>query len=124
MSETTSSADEAAAALRASKAINQGQQALTDESRVLLAAILREEMRIAVAEGIAAAMTDEAAERFWNKGLEVLQRQAKQRAGGFLLDGLITAGKKLLWIGLFVVVAYSIGGWTLLKAVWAAISKG
>ena len=119
-----SSADEAAAALRASKAINQGQQALTEESRLLLASLLRDEMRDAVREGIAAAMTDENAERFWSKGLEVLQRQATQRTGQFVLGGLTQVAKKLLWVGLFMLAVYSIGGWTLLKSVWAAILKG
>jgi hypothetical protein len=113
---------EAAAALRASMGINQAQQALTDESRVLLAALLRDEMRVAVAEGIGAALTDEAAERFWAKGLEVLQRQAKQKAGGFLLAGVIAASKRLMWIGVFLMIAWSVGGWTLLKTVWAAIA--
>lgn len=114
--------EQAAAALRASMGINQCQQMLTDESRVLLAAILREEMRIAVAEGISAALTDEAAERFWAKGLEVLQRQAQQKAGRFLLDGVLAAGKKLLWVGIFVLAVYSVGGWTLMKTIWAAMA--
>jgi hypothetical protein len=117
--------DQARAALKASAAINQGQQVLTEESRQLLTAFirteLRDELRLAVAEGITAAMTDSAAERFWNTGLEVLQRQAKQKAGGFLLEGVATAAKKALWIAVLVGIAYSIGGWTLLKAVWAAI---
>lgn len=119
--------DHARAALKASSAINQGQQVLTEESRVLLTSFirteLRDELRMAVADGITAAMTDSAAERFWSKGLEVLQRQAKQKAGGFLLEGLTTAAKKALWIALLVGIAYSIGGWTLLKAVWAAIKS-
>lgn len=122
--EPTSAEEEAAAALRASKAINHGQQALTDESRVLLAALLRDEMRIAVADGIAAAMTDEAAERFWAKGLEVLQRQATERTGRFVLGGLTAMFKKAVWIGLVVLAIWSVGGWTLLKAVWAAINRG
>jgi hypothetical protein len=116
--------DAARAGLGKSVDENRQQVAMTDESRVLLADLMEDRMRIAVAEGITAAMTDEAAERFWNKGLEVLQRQAKAKAGGFLLDGLATAAKKLLWIALFVGLAYSIGGWTLLKALWAAMNKG
>lgn len=123
MSEPTSE-EKAGAALRASKAINQGQQVLTEESRVLLAAMLRDEMRLAVAEGIAAAFTEETAELFWNKGFEVLQQRAKQKAGGFLLEGLTAAAKKLLWIAVFVGIAYSVGGWALMKAVWAALTKG
>lgn len=117
-----STADETAAAMRASKVINHEQQVLTEESRKLLAALLRDEMRIAVAEGIAAAMTDDAAERFWAKGLEVLQREASMRTGRFVLGGLTTMFKKLAWIGLFVVAVYSVGGWALLKTIWAAMA--
>lgn len=115
---------EAAAALRASAGINQAQQVMTEESRVLLAALLRDEMRIAVAEGIAAAMTDEAAERFWAKGLEVLQRQATERTGRLVLGGLMTLAKRLFWVSVFLAAIYSIGGWTAVKHVWAAISRG
>lgn len=114
--------EQAGAALKASAAMNHCQQVLTEESRLLLAAMLRDEMRIAVAEGIAAAMTDEAAERFWSTGLELLQRQAKEKAGSFLLDGFLAAAKKLLWVAVFMVAVYSLGGWALLKAVWAAVA--
>ena len=111
--------------LRGSVDRNRDQMALMEESRVLLTGIIRneirDELRIAVAEGIAAAMTDEAAERFWSKGLDVMRRQARQKAGGFLLEGVLAGGKKLLWIGAFLLAVYSIGGWTLLKTVWAAI---
>lgn len=118
----TTAADEAGAALKASMAINREQQVLTEESRLLLAAMLRDEMRVAVAEGIAAALTDENAERFWSKGLEVLQRQAREQTGRFVLDGITAVVKRALWIGLFVVVAYSMGGWSLVKTVWAAVN--
>lgn len=118
----THAEEEARAALRASKNINQVQQALTDESRVLLAGMLRDEMRVAVAEGIAAAMTDENAERFWTKGVEVLRRQAAVQTGQFVLDGVGTLFKKLLWISIFVIAVYSLGGWGALKAAWKAFN--
>lgn len=103
---------------------NTAQMAMTEESRRLLGDLLEDRMRVAVAEGISAALTDEAAERFWNKGIEVLQRQAKARAGGFLLSGLMQMLKKAVWVGVFVLLVYSVGGWTLLKAVWTAVNKG
>lgn len=110
----TAAADAARDALRGSVDTNRQQQALTEESRVLLAAMLRDEMRLAVAEGISAAMTDEAAEKFWNTGLAVLQRQAKTAAGGFVLGGL---GALFRRVGLFVLlggIVYWIGGWSAL----------
>lgn len=120
------SAGEEAARLGLGKSVddNRMQMAMTDESRVLLADIMENRMRIAVAEGIAAAMTDDAAERFWAKGIEVLQRQATERTGRFVLGGLTAMVKKGIWIGVLVLAIYSVGGWTLLKAVWAAVMKG
>jgi hypothetical protein len=97
-------------------------------SRELLTSILRnelrDEVRIGVAEGIAAAMTDEAAERFWAKGLEVLQRQATERTGRFVLGGLTAMLKKLAWAAVLATAIYSVGGWSLVKAMWAATHKG
>lgn len=114
------SADEAAAALRASRLINNGQQTLTEESRLLLAAMLRDEMRVAVAEGIQAVMTNEV---FWARVFEVLQRQASERTGRFLVGGFIQVLKKLAWAGIVLLCMYSVGGWALVKVVWAAMNK-
>jgi len=132
---TTAAEEQAGAALKASAAINAGQQAITDESRVLLAGLLRDEMRVAVAEGVAAAapailaaVSEEAMERFWAKGFEVAQKQAKKRlrdgAGDLVLSGL----RGLLKWGSMVVIllafAYWVGGWALAKVIWTAITKG
>lgn len=124
-SKTMTSAEEAAAALRASKSINYGQQALTEESRLLLAAMLRDEMRMAVAEGISAALTDENAERFWVKGFEVAQRESRKKlrnaAGELVIGGLRGL---LKWGSMAIVLlafAWYVGGFAMVKAVWAAI---
>lgn len=117
----TTSEEQAAAALRASKVINESQQALTEESRVLLAAMLRGEMRIAVAEGIEAVMTNE---KMWAKVFVVLQEQATERTGRFVLGGISAVFKKAMWVGTFALIAYSVGGWSLVKTVWAAMSGG
>jgi hypothetical protein len=111
-------AEETAAALKASKAINQGQQTLTEESRLLLAAMLRDEMRVAVSEGLEAVLTNEAV---WAKVFLVLQKQATERTGRFVLGGVTVVLKKVVWVGAFALIAYSIGGWTLLKTIWAAV---
>jgi hypothetical protein len=116
--------DIARAALRDSMETNREQTALTEESRLLLQSIVRSEIRDAVAEGIKAAMTDDAAELFWNKGIEVLHRQAKLRAGTFLLDGFLAAGKKAFWICVFLAAVYWFGGWTMVKTMWVALFKG
>jgi hypothetical protein len=107
---------------------NRAQMEMTQESRALLASMVREEMRTAVTEGITAALTDENAERFWNKGFEVAQKQAKRRlregAGDLVIGGVRGLVK---WGGGAVVVlgfAYYVGGWQLVKTVWSTIMKG
>jgi hypothetical protein len=99
-------------------------EVLSDETRILLAHMVRDEMRLAIADGISAAMTDETAERFWSKGLEVLQKQAQRKAGEFLLEGVGAAIKKAAWITLIVAAVYTLGGWHLAKSVWASLMKG
>lgn len=100
---------------------NAAQMAMTEESRRLLGDLLEERMRIAVAEGIEAVITNE---QVWAKVFTVLQEQAAERTGRFVLGGVTAVLKKAAWLGIALLVAYSIGGWTLLKTVWAALSKG
>lgn len=57
---------------------------LTEETGVWLEA----KMAAAVREGIKGAMTEETAAAFWAAGLTVLQKQATQHAGRFVLGGL------------------------------------
>ena len=117
----TSAADEAAAALLASKTINQGQQSLTEESRLLLAAMLRDEMRLAVAEGFEAVLTNE---ETWAKVFTVLQKQAAERTGKFFFSGVAVVFKKFLWLSTFLLIAYALGGWSMVKIIWASLAKG
>lgn len=99
---------------------NAHQMAITQESRELLAALLRDEMRVAVAEGIAAALTDENAARFWRAGMQVLQEQAAKQAGIWVLGGL----KRALWIGTVVTLVWLLAGAPAAKVVLGALSKG
>jgi hypothetical protein len=114
----TTAEDEAGAALRASKAINQGQQVLTEESRILLAALLRDEMRVAVAEGISAALTDDA---LWKAVVKAIQDAAVERTGRFVLGGLTSILSKLGWVALAALALYAVGGFAALKAAWVAM---
>lgn len=110
----------ARAGLRQSVEDNRAQVAMTDESRVLLTAMVRAEMRTAVADGIADAMTDENAERFWKKGLEVLQDQAAKQ-GGLLVWNLL---KRAIGIGVLVVLVWLVAGAPAAKALLAAFNRG
>lgn len=73
--------------------------------------LLRSEMKAAVAEGLREAMTKEAAKDFWNVGVEVLQEQATVQTGRFILSGLKTVGKRVLWLTIFLTAMYTLGGW-------------
>ncbi|MBL8387021.1 MAG: hypothetical protein JNK17_02170 [Hydrogenophaga sp.] len=82
---------------------------------------LQVQMREAVREGIKEAMTEEAAEAFWGAGLAMLQKQAQQHAGRFVLGGLMGLAKKA---GLFVMfggIVYAVGGWTALAGLFKSI---
>lgn len=120
-----STSDEAAAALRESVDRNTERMAHDDESRALLTSFvrteMRDEMRLAVAEGIRAAMTTEAAREFWSVGLDVLQEQAKSAAGGWVLSGVSGLLKKA---GLFLLLGglvYWVGGWSALAKLGAVL---
>ena len=86
---------------------------------------LKTQIAEAVQSGLDRAMSPEAAQRFWETGFEVLGKQARDGAGGFVISGFVRAAKTLLWVGLFAAAAYSTGGWAALKGFFAMLaSKG
>lgn len=90
---------------------------LTDETGVWL----EEKMAAAVREGIKGAMTEETAAAFWAAGLTVLQRQATQHAGRFVLGGLWGLLRRA---SLFVTlggIVYAIGGWAALATLFKTL---
>jgi hypothetical protein len=109
-------------ALQASQDINRAQQALTEESRQVLVGMIRGEMQGAVADGIKEAMTPDAARLFWGVGLDMLQEQARMRAGRFVLDGIWKMLKNGFWVALLLAALYSLAGSSFAIAVWKAIS--
>ena len=93
---------------------------LTDET----IQYLREQMKTAVSEGIASAINEETAEAFWSAGLTVLQKQAQQHAGRFVIGGLWGLARKL---GLFLMlggIVYAVGGWSALAGLAKTIFSG
>lgn len=87
-------------------------------------AYLEEKMAKAVAEGIAAAINEQTAEAFWSAGLNVLQKQAQQHAGRFVIGGLWGLARKL---GLFLMlggIVYAVGGWSALAGLAKTIFSG
>ena len=70
----------------------------------------------AVSEGIKGAMTEETAARFWAAGLTVLQKQATQHAGRFVLGGLWGLARKASLFFMLGGIVYALGGWAALAA--------
>lgn len=103
-------------ALSASVKQNTEQVALTEESRLLLADLLRKEMADAVAEGIKQAMTRETAQTFASVFMDQIRIQATSKvdnwAGGLVRNAL----KKVLNFIFIGSIVYAFGGWTALAA--------
>ena len=90
---------------------------LTDET----IAYMEERIAAAVGSGIKSVMTEDTAAAFWAAGLSVLQKQATQHAGRFVLGGLVGVVRKL---GLFLtlgVIVYAMGGWSALAALFKVL---
>ena len=80
---------------------------LTDTTLNHLEALMSQ----AVRKGIHEAMNEEAAERFWGAGLNVLQRQATTHAGRFVIGGLWGLARRASMFLVLGGVVYAIGGW-------------
>lgn len=107
---------------------NRQQHLLVEESRVLLTGLLRaelsDELRIAVAEGIQAAMTDEAAQRFVRSVLSEAQQMATAKTGevvGGAVWALMKRGALFMFLGSIV---YAIGGWGALASLAKFFASG
>ena len=77
---------------------------------------LEQKMAAAVREGIKGAMTEETAAAFWAAGLTVLQKQATQHAGRFVLGGLWGLARKASLFFMLGGIVYALGGWAALAA--------
>lgn len=85
---------------------------LTDET----ISYLEEKMAKAVREGITAAINEENATKFWAAGLSVLQKQASEHAGRFVIGGLWGLTRKLMLFTMLGGAVYAFGGWSALAA--------
>ena len=80
---------------------------LTDET----IKYLNEQIKEAVASGISQAVNEEAAKAFWGAGLQVLQEQAAEHAGRFVLGGIWGIARKLSTFLVLGGIVYAMGGW-------------
>ncbi len=93
---------------------------LTDET----ISYLEQRIAAAVGTGLKSAMTEDTAAAFWAAGLSVLQKQATQHAGRFVLGGMLGVVRKL---GLFLTlggIVYALGGWSALAALFKVLFQG
>ena len=90
---------------------------LTDETIAYLEILMAK----AVRDGIKGAMTEETASAFWSAGLAVLQKQATQHAGRFVLGSLWVLTRKAAVFFLLGGLVYAAGGWTALAALYKNI---
>lgn len=90
---------------------------LTDET----IEYLEQKIAQAVRDGIAGAITEDTAAKFWGAGLAVIQKQAAAQTGKFVLSGLrglLSKGFLFLLVGGLV---YAVGGWSALAGLFKAL---
>jgi len=90
---------------------------LTDET----IQYLEEKFANAVREGIAAAITEDTAEKFWGAGLTVLQKQAAAHTGRFVIGSLWGVVRRIAFFLLIGGLVYAFGGWGALAALFKAL---
>lgn len=81
-------------------------------------------MREAVRQGVQDLVTERTIEQFWAGGLNMLQKQATQHAGRFVLGGLWGLARKASLFILLGGMVYAVGGWTALAALFKTVFYG
>jgi hypothetical protein len=82
---------------------------------------LKTEIAEAVKAGIKGAINEDAARQFWGTGFKVLQEQATQHTGRFVLGGLWGLVRKGMLFLVAGYVVYLIGGWAAVAKFWATV---
>jgi hypothetical protein len=114
----------AARGLRQSKALNSPQMAMTEESRQLLTALLRDEMSSAVAHGIKASLTPEVANQFATVMIVAFKAQLNASVNA-TAGGMVRAAVSKVFGYLIVgMMIYWIGGWSALAGIVNWIKPG
>lgn len=105
---------------------NATQVAITEESRQLLQAVLREEMSAAVRKGIEEAMTEAAAREFARVFMDQMQAQATTRIDNWSGGLVRLMFRKVMFFAFMGSIVYSVGGWGALAALakWLAGNVG
>lgn len=79
---------------------------------------IKQAVREVISEEI---LTEEAAKKFWLAGLEVLQEQAQNHAGRFVLGSLSAMFRKVTIFVLVGGLVYALGGWSALAGLFKTL---
>lgn len=79
---------------------------------------IKQAVREVISEEI---LTEEAAKKFWLAGLEVLQEQAQNHAGRFVLGSLSAMFRKITIFVLIGGLVYAVGGWSALAGLFKTL---
>lgn len=82
---------------------------------------LEERIAVGVSNGLKAAMTKETAAAFLGAAVAVMQEQATEHAGRFVLGGLWGAVRKLAMFFTLGGIVYALGGWSALAVFFKAL---
>lgn len=116
--------EQARAGLAESVRKNRQQMDITEESRQLLVAALREEMAEAFAHGLKDAMSSENARTFVRAMLAEAQTMATEKTGE-VVGGAVLALLKRAALFLFLgSIVYAVGGWSALAALGKFLKAG
>lgn len=77
-----------------------------------------EAISAAVASGMTQAVSSP---EFWDAGYNAMRQRTKSAAGGFLLDGIWSAVRRVMWFVLAGFIVYLAGGWSALVQVFSAL---
>ena len=78
----------------------------------------------AVSNGIRGAITEETAATFWGAGLDLLQKNATQRAGQIVIGGLWGLMQRIMLFLFLGGLVYGVGGWSALATLFKTVFGG
>lgn len=113
---TSPAAKQLAEAMTESVGRNRTQVALTEESRVLLTAMLRDEMADSFSRGLKDAMTSDNARQFVRTMLAEAQEMATERTGRIVGNAVLALARRALLFIFLGSIVYALGGWSALAS--------
>lgn len=85
---------------------------------------LEEKIAQAVRKGIKGAANEETAAAFWGAGIDLLRKQATERAGQAVIGGLWGLMQRVMLFLFLGGLVYSVGGWSALAALFKTVFGG